>query len=593
MSRLKVEMMLGVWLAIAVPIAATGQETSQPAGEQNPPAAAERPADPEREASIKALEEKLGFRSINPVTGEPETAEERKARLGTTEDPGADPDPEKVFLRFGRDEMSIHKFPKSGAKFDRDPGTVRPVAYINIAREIYREDDENVWAWMFQPDAQPSQELLTPEVSKPEYRIPDEAGLKLLNSLRPEFEPLTVPPSNKTIRFVEASEGLPTAGSWRNSLSVADMDGDGHLDLLLPPQRGADSRARIYRGDGKGGWSQWREVRFDRPLDYGSAAAGDLNGDGHLDAVFGVHLNTIQVFLHDGKGGFSSEGITGLPERFATRRAVLHDLDGDGDLDILAITEGPTMAMGRADDLERPPARLQAFLNGGDGKTWKQVLIGEPRSQVGGDWMKVANLNGDRHPDIVASSIFYHGPEVLWTGKKGVEFESVGVGLMPYFSMYFAVEAGHFSSRKKEDAIFSYGRAWPGNVDPVAVERVEHMKMVGLERVSWVKGKPVRTPIVRWPGSHTIFSLGSGDFDGDGRPDLIYAEIQPREATILLGDGKGGFTEASLEGLELPPNSSYEISVADVNADGRDDVIIMFEAMRGDGSIRVWLNQGE
>jgi hypothetical protein len=582
MSRLLLFMMLGLSLALAAPGMLTAQDE---------PAAAAEPMDPAREKAVVALEQKLGFRSIDPFTGRAETEAERIERLGTDEDPGADPDPEKVFTRFGQ-AMTIQKFPKTGAATDQKPGWVRPLAYINIAREIYREDDEHFWVWLYQPGAAHGQ-TPAPAASESKYRVPKQPEIDVLEAMRADFTPLDVPAANKTIRFVESSAGLPTTGSWRNSLAVADMNKDGHLDLLVPPQRGADDSPRIYLGDGKGGWSLWEEASFDWPIDYGSAAVGDLNGDGHLDVVFAIHLRNLRVFLNDGKGNFTSENVTGLPENFPTRKAVLHDLDGDGDLDIVAISEGPTMAMGRAEDLEPPPARLQAFLNE-KGTNWRQVLIGDGRSQVGGDWLAVANLNGDRYPDLVASSIYFHGPEVLWMGKKDVGFDSIGMGMMPYFSFYFAVEAGKFSSRKQDDAIFSFARAWPREVDPEVVRPVENLRMVGLERVSWVKGKPVGTPIVRWPTFRTVFSLGKGDFDNDGKLDLIYATYDPRAASILLGDGKGGFRRADLEGLELPDNSNYSISVADVDGDGRQDVIMMFEALKGsDGSIRVWLNRSE
>src|SRR5204862_14345 len=54
--------------------------------------------------------------------------------------------------------------------------------------------------------------------------------------VRPQFTALTPPDSSETVTFVESSEGLPQSGSWRNSLAVADMNGDGFLDLVTPPE---------------------------------------------------------------------------------------------------------------------------------------------------------------------------------------------------------------------------------------------------------------------------------------------------------------------------------------------------------------------
>ena len=72
----------------------------------------------------------------------------------------------------------------------------------------------------------------------------------------------------------------------------------------------------------------------------------------------------------------------------------------------------------------------------------------------------------------------------------------------------------------------------------------------------------------------------------------------PREVTVLLGDGKGGFARAKLEGIAAEPNTNYDVIVADVNKDGRPDIILLYESSERtrfgvqDGSIHVFLNRG-
>jgi hypothetical protein len=67
---------------------------------------------------------------------------------------------------------------------------------------------------------------------------------------------------------------------------------------------------------------------------------------------------------------------------------------------------------------------------------------------------------------------------------------------------------------------------------------------------------------------------------------------------ILLGDGRGGFREATVEGLTLNSASHYDVQVADVNADKRPDVVMMYEAEAGtsmarkNGKVEVFLNRG-
>ena len=71
-----------------------------------------------------------------------------------------------------------------------------------------------------------------------------------------------------------------------------------------------------------------------------------------------------------------------------------------------------------------------------------------------------------------------------------------------------------------------------------------------------------------------------------------------REAVLLLGDGKGNFGRAATKGLKVEPQANYDLTVADVNGDGRPDVIILYESQNEsrlglqDGSIHVFLNRG-
>src|SRR5689334_20767918 len=76
----------------------------------------------------------------------PETPEQRMARLGTSEDPGPDPDPNKHFWRFGK-SVHIEKFDRRWEAWDADPGWVRPIAYVAVTREVYQLNDKNLWVW--------------------------------------------------------------------------------------------------------------------------------------------------------------------------------------------------------------------------------------------------------------------------------------------------------------------------------------------------------------------------------------------------------------------------------------------------------------
>ncbi|MGH9422534.1 MAG: FG-GAP repeat domain-containing protein, partial [Thermoanaerobaculia bacterium] len=267
----------------------------------------------------------------------PETPEHRRDRLGTHTDPGPNPDPNTHFWRFGH-SYHIEKFERKFAAYDREEGTVRPMAMVNFAYEIYQQNDKYVWCWFADPDPQ---EAAAQPAPAPPSRFSD-SDIKYLSDIRPGYLPLDPAKSDRTIRFAESSDGLPQTGSFRNSMAIADMNEDGFLDLVLPPQRGSsEGLPTIYLGDGKGHWKGW-PATVPHALDYGSVVVADFNKDGHMDMAFSVHLTGVYLYMGDGKGHFT-EVYEGLPHDFPTRRLVVSDINQDGYPDLVAITEGPTV----------------------------------------------------------------------------------------------------------------------------------------------------------------------------------------------------------------------------------------------------------
>ncbi len=532
-----------------------------------------------------------------PVWVRPETPEQRRERLSTPEDPGPDPDPKKTFYRFGR-PFHIERFERRWAAYDKEPGFVRPMAMVNVATEIYQQNEKYVWVWI--PDAT---EAVPTEESAPSAPAPlsymgryDDGHVAFLSKVRSQWDDVSPRRSSQAVAFDLSSEGLPSTGSWRSSLSAADMNGDGLVDLLLPPQRGgASGEPAIYLGDGMGKWKQWREVRWPGGLDYGSAVAADFNRDGKMDAAFGVHLLGLLVFLGDGKGNFvdSSEG---LPKSFPTRKIEVADVNRDGFPDLVASHEGP---VNRADG-DPSAAKLRVFLNRERGKKWEASNVMDPAIRVGGDWLTVANLNGDSYPDFIGSSVFFGSMDVvhLSNGKMKWKVVPSDGDTIPSLAYYFASSAAKITSRKKDDAIVSYVHAWPDDLDDRLVPRPKNPIVTAIDRIAFGSDNRIsRTPIARWAGSEGIRALATADMNGDGHMDIVYTRYAPRELVVLLGDGKGGFEQAVVEGVALPPNSNYDIKLADINRDKRPDIILMFETSgksafaTRDGGIRVYLTR--
>jgi hypothetical protein len=524
-----------------------------------------------------------------PVFIRPETPEQRKLRIGTAEDPGPNPDPQKHFWRFGQ-SAHIEKYERRWAAFDtEDKNWVRPFSYANVALEIYQVNDKFVWVWVPDKLTQPAPADPVSEVAAAGDPYND-ATYAFLKRVRPQYSELVPKESSKAIRFQSSSNGLPSNGSWRVSASVADMNGDKCPDIVAPPERKGNGVPAIFLGDCKGGWRYWNEARFPERMDYGSVITADFNKDGHMDIAVAVHLNGLFVLLGDGKGNFRDVS-NGLPHDFPTRRAVAADVDKDGYPDLVVLSEGPTQF---AASQNRGP--VHAYLNRKKATEWQPINIAAPDVRVGGDWMSTGDFNGDTIPDFAVSSVFYGSTDVLYLSQAAKKWAPVATDgdVVPSLSYYFASASGKFTSKKQDDAVISYVRFWPQNVNTERVARPELLDVTSVDLVRFVDGKPVRTALARW-GARSVLALGAGDFDGDGNLDVVFLRDKPREAVILLGDGKGEFLAAKVDGLPIEGNPIYDIRVADVNKDGRSDVILMYESggktafADRDGAIRVYV----
>src|SRR5277367_5212399 len=114
------------------------------------------------------------------------------------------------------------------------------------------------------------------------------------------------------------------------TIAVADVNGDGHGDLLV-----ANGGVGVLLGHGDGSFGPVTTYISN----VAAIAVGDFNGDGKVDVV--ASGTTVRVLLGNGDGTFQSP-IEIDPGTFGP--IVLGDVNGDGKLDVVA-SNGATVGV--------------------------------------------------------------------------------------------------------------------------------------------------------------------------------------------------------------------------------------------------------
>ncbi len=359
----------------------------------------------------------------------------------------------------------------------------------------------------------------------------------------------------------------------RDSRGLADVDGDGDVDVFNALDELPGNGEWLYRNDG---WGNFTPDPGPAPTIEGLATAydlGDLDLDGDEDVLVGradyggVFFTPLEeiVLVNDGTGTFAADPSRVVAPPDNTLDVLLVDVEGDGDLDAFVANRDP------ADLTEKN----QVLVNDGTGVlVYDAAKLPDDNVAFGvesGDF----DLDGDVDLMLRATAPFFGAPSefqdrLLLNDGTGV-FDDVTGTHMPNLddvdTRVLLVEDVDLDGDLDAYLVVA-------NVTFFLAPGPQQDRLLLNDGAAHFSDASAGLPALSYDPQSAVFT----DVDLDGDPDLVRGNSATLGGALpdelYLNDGAGGFTAAP--GEPVPGGQTLAgaaLAAADVDRDGDEDLV--------------------
>ena len=352
------------------------------------------------------------------------------------------------------------------------------------------------------------------------------------------------------------SSDIATTAEGAYSVFVADMDGDGDMDIVSASY--ADDTIAWYENDGAKNPTFTAADIATSAEGASSVFAADMDNDGDMDIVsasFGDH--TIAWYENDGAANPSwtaadiATNATGAASVFAA------DMDGDGDMDIVSASdEDDTIAWYENDGAENPTFTAADIATSADGAAS----------------VYVADLDNDGDMDIVSASMDDNT-------------------IAEYQNNLAATDARSFTatdivtSAMSAQSVFAADMDNDGDMDIVSASYYD-------DTIAWYENDGAANPsfsaadiVTSADGARSVFAA---DMDNDGDMDIVSASYNDDTIAWYENDGAAN-ASFSAANIATSANGAASVFAADMDGDGDMDIV---SASEYDDTIAWYENDG-
>jgi FG-GAP-like repeat len=365
------------------------------------------------------------------------------------------------------------------------------------------------------------------------------------------------------------------------SYTVGDFDGDTIPDLAVVQN---DGNVAVLLGAGAGSFGE--PSLFLAGNSPSGIAAGDIDGDGHVDLAIGV-AGAVAVLLGNGDGSF--QAALDYDAASTPNLVMIADFNGDGKPDIAtSSSQGVGVTVLMADPLAGGFGGPTVFVTTGQGFSGPSLLAaadldgdGTLDLLFGGADFRVRILRGDGTGKFNAPMLSAGLDRLLVTG----DFDGDGVrdaivnpspfGFGNEFQFLHGVGDGSFrpggigTNNGGVAAFFGADVDGDGRLDLLAANGGEIDVLFGAGDGTF--SPPVTTP----SNGQFVVTLATGDWNGDGQLDVAAVRTTNSGPSstidVLLGRGDGTFADPIQTTLSFTPN---QIVAVDLDGDGKLDLLV-------------------
>jgi hypothetical protein len=330
---------------------------------------------------------------------------------------------------------------------------------------------------------------------------------------------------------------------------VADLDGDGDMDILSSSSNSIDDKIVWYKNDGHGNFGKQKIISFRTEEDPISVYAADLDDDGDMDVFTASTIdNKIAWYKNDGHGNFSTQKIITTNAKYAHSVCVA-DIDGDGNKDVLSASLTDN--------------KIAWYKNDGAGNFGDQKIITTNIKKPSS--VHAADINNDGATDVFVTSV--SSKIIAWYKNDGT---------------------GNFTQKIISSDLLDANELTVADLDGDG-EKDILVAIFDGNKIIWYKnngaGNFSDEKIISTNKTDGAIALSAADFDRDGDMDVFSASRNDNKIAWYENKGGGEFAEQRV--ISTNVSVAIDVELADLDGDGKVDVM----AVSNNGAIYWYKNK--